>query len=403
MRVPGRPHPVIRQRRRRSTGLLTAAVVGALTAGLVAVAGPQLTANSTDAAPPGAQPQAAPAAQPDPDTCAPMVAALSPRDRLAQRLMVGVDAADPAGATAIVRESQVGGVFLGGNATALLQDDRLAALQKASRTPLAVAVDEEGGRVQRIDELDGDVPSARQMAASDSPEEVAGIARERAGQLRARGVTWNLAPSVDVSDQPRTAVIGDRSFSDDPATVTRYAAAWAEGQQAGGVFGVLKHFPGHGHSSGDSHKGSVSTPPLDQLRAGDLRPYADLVGPGKPLDGRVGVMLGHLDVPGLTTDVPTSIAPAAYRLLREDYRFDGLAMTDDLGAMKAITDRFGLAEATTRALTAGADMALFSNVTPVAPLLDAAEKALAEGRITAQDNDTAVARVLAAKGLCSRG
>ncbi|ALE80753.1 beta-glucosidase [Pseudonocardia sp. AL041005-10] len=383
--------------------MLTAAVVGALTAGLVAVAGPQLTANSTDAVPPGAQPQAAPAAQPDPDTCAPMVAALSPRDRLAQRLMVGVDAADPAGATAIVRESQVGGVFLGGNATALLQDDRLAALQKASRTPLAVAVDEEGGRVQRIDELDGDVPSARQMAASDSPEEVAGIARERAGQLRARGVTWNLAPSVDVSDQPRTAVIGDRSFSDDPATVTRYAAAWAEGQQAGGVFGVLKHFPGHGHSSGDSHKGSVSTPPLDQLRAGDLRPYADLVGPGKPLDGRVGVMLGHLDVPGLTTDVPTSIAPAAYRLLREDYRFDGLAMTDDLGAMKAITDRFGLAEATTRALTAGADMALFSNVTPVAPLLDAAEKALAEGRITAQDNDTAVARVLAAKGLCSRG
>lgn len=397
---------MIRQRRRRSTGLLTAAVVGALTAGLVAVAGPQLTANSTAAAPPGAQPQAAPAApaaQPDPDTCAPMVAALSPRDRLAQRLMVGVDAADPAGATAIVRGSQVGGVFLGGNATALLQDDRLAALQKASRTPLAVAVDEEGGRVQRIDELDGEVPSARQMAASGSPEEVTEIARERAGHLKARGVTWNLAPSVDVSDQPRTAVIGDRSFSDDPATVTRYAAAWAEGQQAGGVFGVLKHFPGHGHSSGDSHKGSVSTPPLDQLRAGDLRPYSDLVGPGKPLDGRVGVMLGHLDVPGLTTDVPTSIAPAAYRLLREDYRFDGLAMTDDLGAMKAITDRFGLAEATTRALTAGADMALFSNVTPVAPLLDAAEKALAEGRITAQANDTAVARVLAAKGLCSRG
>lgn len=404
MRVPGRPHPVLRQRRRRSTGLLTAAVVGALTAGLVAVAGPQLAANSTgvpqsDAGPDAARAQPAP----DPDTCAPMVAALSPRDRLAQRLMVGVDAADPAGAAAIVRDSQVGGVFLGGNATALLQDGRLAALQKASRTPLAVAVDEEGGRVQRIDELDGDVPSARQMAASDSPEQVTEIARKRAEQLTARGVTWNLAPSVDVSDQPRTAVIGDRSFSDDPATVTRYAAAWVQGQEAGGVFGVLKHFPGHGHSSGDSHKGSVSTPPLEELRAGDLQPYADLVGPGKPLDGRVGVMLGHLDVPGLTTDVPTSIAPAAYRLLREDYRFDGLAMTDDLGAMKAITDRFGLAEATTRALTAGADMALFSNVTPVAPLLDAAEKAMADGRITAQDNDTAVARVLAAKGLCRRG
>ncbi|MEJ8278671.1 glycoside hydrolase family 3 N-terminal domain-containing protein [Pseudonocardia spirodelae] len=400
--LPRRPHPVVRQRRRRSTGLLTAAVVGALTAGLVAVAGPQLTATTTPA--PGAQPQAADAAPATPaDTCAPRVAALSVRDRLAQRLMVGVDASDPAGATAIVRGSRVGGVFLGGNATALLQQNRLDALQKASPTPLAVAVDEEGGRVQRIDELDGDVPSAREMAASRTPEQVTATARERAGQLRARGVTWNLAPSVDVSDQPASSVIGDRSFSNDPDTVTRYAAAWAEGQQAGGVYGVLKHFPGHGHSSGDSHKGSVSTPSLQELWASDLKPYAALVGPGKPLDGRVGVMLGHLDVPGLTSDVPSSIDPAAYRLLRTDYGFDGLAMTDDLGAMKAITDRFGLAEATTRALAAGADVALSSNVTPVAPLLDAAEKALADGRITAAGNDTAVARVLEAKGLCRRG
>ncbi|MBP2370513.1 glycoside hydrolase family 3 N-terminal domain-containing protein [Pseudonocardia parietis] len=388
-------------RRPRGPGLLTAAVVGALVAGTVAVAAPALTAHSGPSAP--AQPQAAPASvEQVTDTCSPMVTALSPRDRIAQRLMVGVDASDPAGAAAIVKGSQVGGVFLGGNATALLRDGRMQALQDASRTPLAVAVDEEGGRVQRIDELDGDIPSARQMAASSTPEQVTEIARTRAEQLRARGVTWNLAPSVDVSDKPRSSVIGDRSFSDDPDIATSYARAWAEGQQAGGVYGVLKHFPGHGSGSGDSHEGSVSTPPLAELEQRDLKPYAALVGPGTPLDGRIGVMLGHLEVPGLTGENPATVDPAAYRLLREKYRFDGVAMTDDLGAMKAITDRYGLAEATTRALAAGADIALFSNVTAVGPLLDAGEKALADGRITPEANDAAAARVLESKGLCSR-
>ncbi|GAA1395226.1 glycoside hydrolase family 3 N-terminal domain-containing protein [Pseudonocardia kongjuensis] len=400
----GRNHPVTGSRRRRGAGLLTAAVAGALVAGTVTVVvgTPALTTNHSAApqAAPASSGQAAPEAI---DTCAPMVAALSPRDRLAQRLMVGVDADDPEGAVTIVRDSQVGGVFLGGNGTALLQDDRLAALQEASDTALAVAVDEEGGRVQRIDELDGDIPSAREMAATRTPEEVTAIARERAGQLKARGVTWNLAPTVDVSDQPRTSVIGDRAFAADPETVTRYASAWAQGQQEAGVFGVLKHFPGHGSSSGDSHEGSVSTPPLEQLQRSDLLPYGALVGPGRPLDGQVGVMLGHLDVPGLTTDVPTSVEPAAYRLLREQYRFDGVVMSDDLGAMKAITDRFGLAESTTLALAAGTDIALFSNVTPVGPLLDAAERALADGRITSEANDAAVARVLESKGLCTRG
>ncbi|MFP5022734.1 glycoside hydrolase family 3 N-terminal domain-containing protein [Pseudonocardia phyllosphaerae] len=404
----GRAHPVTGARRSRiGFGVMTALVVGALGAGVGAIALP----GPGGAAPGGAAPEAAPVSSSGPapeaapaeapDTCGPKVAALSTRDRLAQRLMVGVDAADPAGAARIVKSSQVGGVFLGGNETALLQNNRLQALQDASRTPLAVGVDEEGGRVQRIDDLDGDRPSARQMA-KQSPEQVTELARSRAEQLRARGVTWNLAPDVDVSDQPRTDVIGDRSFSDDPEVVTRYARAWAEGQHAGGVFGVLKHFPGHGHSSGDSHKGSVTVPPLSELERTDLKPYEALVGPGKPLDDTTGVMLGHLEVPGLTGDVPASVAPKAYQLLREKYRFDGLVMTDDLGAMKAITERYGLAEATTRALSAGADVALFSNVTSPDPLLDAAESALARGRITPQDNDAAVARVLEAKGLCHR-
>ena len=335
--------------------------------------------------------------------CGAVVEAMSPRARLAQRLMVGVDPADPAAAVEMVRTNQVGGIFIGGNATDLLVDQALRHVQAVSRIPVAVAVDDEGGRVQRIDELDGDLPSAREMAADLTPDEVRARAQERAGQLLGRGVTWNMAPTVDVGDQPADSVIGDRSFGPDPGVVIDFARAFAEGQRAAGVFTVVKHFPGHGHADGDSHRGRVSTPDLDQLREVDLVPYQELIGPGKPLaDGRTAVMVGHLDVAGLTDGLPTSLTPATYRLLREDYGFDGLVLTDDLGAMKAVTGTYELPEAVERALVSGADVALWSTGGNVVPLLDELERSLAAGHIDAADNDLAVQRMLAAKGVCGR-
>jgi beta-N-acetylhexosaminidase len=113
-------------------------------------------------------------------------------------------------------------------------------------------------------------------------------------------------------------------------------------------------------------------------------------------------MVGHLDVPGLTDDAPSSLTPATYKLLRDTYHFDGLAITDDLGAMKAITDVASLPEAVEAALGAGADMALWTSNDPVPPVLDDLEKALASGTLDAAADDTAVQRVLAAKGICSR-
>ena len=331
--------------------------------------------------------------------CAPIVARLAPRDRLAQRLVVGVDAADPDAVVETVRATQVGGIFLGGNATALLQNQALRRVQAAARIPVAVSVDDEGGRVQRIDALDGNLPSARRMARMPV-DQVRTLARARGRMLAARGVTVDFAPVVDVGDQPAGAVIGDRSFSADPAVAARYAGAFADGLRGAGVLPVLKHFPGHGHANGDSHKGRVTTPPLDRLRADDLRPYADLLGAGA-----AAVMVGHLDVPGLTDGLPSSLTPATYRLLRDDYRFDGLVVTDDLGAMKAVTGTFTLPEAVLRALSAGADAGLWSSgaqdAASIGTVLDLLEKALADGRLDPAANDRAVARVLAAKGVCA--
>lgn len=332
--------------------------------------------------------------------CADVVAAMSPRDRLAQRLMVGVDAADPRGTAQDVRATQVGAIFIGGNATALLTDQALRGVQAMARIPLAVAVDDEGGRVQRIDTLDGKLPSARAMARTRTPDQVRELGEQRGREQLARGITMNLAPTVDVTG--RSAAIGDRSFGDDPETVASYAAAFAEGQRAAGVYTVLKHFPGHGRADGDSHKGRVTTPALPDMRADDMRPYAALLGPGRALaDGRTGVLVGHLDVPGLTGDLPSSLTPAVYQLLREEIGFDGLVLTDDLGAMDAITDEFTLPEAVERALEAGADMALWSSGGRVAPVLDHLEQAQAAGRLDPGETDAAVTRVLRAKNVCS--
>jgi beta-N-acetylhexosaminidase len=373
--------------------------VAALTGLALAAPAPGNAATPTPPAPPLSGLALGPDRQP---SCAAVVSALPERARLAQRLMVGVDGSDPAATAQLVRTSQVGGIFIGGNATELLRRQSLREVHAMARLPLAVAVDDEGGRVQRIDALAGELPSARAMSRLD-PIRVRALGRDRARELAGYGVTVNFAPTVDVSQQRSGAVIGDRSFGNDPDQVTSYAGAFAEGQREAGVFTVLKHFPGHGHADGDSHRGRVRTPPLAQLRADDLRPYADLIGPGGRLTGgeRTGVMVGHLDVPGLTDGLPSSLTPAVYALLRGDYGFDGVVYTDDLGAMKAVTGSFDLPEAVERALSAGADVALWSTGGRVPQVLDRLTDALRTARLDPAANDRAVTRILRAKSVCS--
>ena len=312
-------------------------------------------------------------------------------------MVPGVNAGDPAGVADLVRRQQVGGIFVGDKKTTLLQNGALDGVQRAAKIPVSVAVDEEGGRVQRIDDLDGSLPSARQLAASKTPDEVRAIGEQRGKQLRARGVTVDYAPDADVSDEPDDAVIGDRSYSPDPEKVRQYAMAFAAGLRAGGVQPVLKHFPGHGHGSGDSHRGTVVTPPLDQLRRVDLVPYRDI-----SEYGQVAVMVGHLEVPGLTGDEPASLAPQAYQLLRNEFHFTGPVITDDLGGMKAITDRFALPDAVLKALQAGADQALFSSGhNDVGAVVDRLQRAVESGELPGAKVTASVERVLAAKGFCT--
>jgi beta-N-acetylhexosaminidase len=373
---------------------LLAATVGALISSMISNGWPQDPPVQTVVS----RPQPAmgrPVDRPTQPSCDNKIASMPPRARLAQLLMVGIEAPDAPTARHAVTEEQVGGVFLRGNSTAPLAGDGLRRLVATSAIPAAVSVDDEGGRVQRIDRLVGGLPSARVMARTLRPDQVRELAKQRGAALRTRGVTMDFAPVADIGNHPDRHVIGDRSFSPDPAVAAEYAAAFAQGLTDSGILPVVKHFPGHGRASGDSHRGVVVTPHLDQLRSADLVPYRTLL-----TRAPVAVMVGHLVVPGLTDGEPASISPLVYRLLREEYRFDGLAITDDLGGMRAITDRYRLPDAVLAALQAGADIALWSSGDRLTAVLDHLEEALDSGRLPAHRVTQSVRRVLAAKSVC---
>lgn len=322
---------------------------------------------------------------------------MSTRDKLAQLLMVGVTGATDA--RAVVDQHHVGGVMIGSwTDLGMLSDGTMPALADTpAPLPPAISVDEEGGRVSRLAEVIGAQPSPRVLAQSNTSAQVRDIAFQRGQAMRGLGITVDFAPVVDVTTESDDEVIGDRSFGSDPAQVTEYAGAYAQGLRDAGVLPVLKHFPGHGHASGDSHEGGVVTPPLADLQANDLIPYRTLT-----TQAPVAVMVGHMQVPGLTGSDPASLSPAAYGLLRSGGYggpgFNGLVFTDDLSSMGAINQRYGVADAVLRSLQAGADVALWITTDEVPAVLDRLESAVNGGELDMGRVDGSVLRVAGTKG-----
>jgi beta-N-acetylhexosaminidase len=265
----------------------------------------------------------------------------------------------------------------------------VAAVQEASATgPVVIAVDEEGGTVQRFAALLGELPSAAQMGAM-SIADVRELARDRAVAIAALGVTVNLAPVLDVGSGPG---IGTRSFSDDPMVVSTHGLAFAEGILDGGLVPVAKHFPGHGRANADSHHEAATTPALDDLRLVDLLPFGVLP------DG-AAVMVGHLVVPGLTDGVPASLSAAAVTgILRDELGFDGVVFTDDL-AMGAVAQMIDVSTAARLALIAGADLLMVGGHENVVPAAWSLMAALDDGSLDERWLDEAVERVLTMRGV----
>lgn len=355
------------------------------------------TATSTTPAPAAPTEVAAsvePAAQCSP---ADTVATWPLESRVSQLLFAGVNTnrkVDPNAigtATYAVSEGAGGVNFLGDNPM-VYGNGQLANVTAAGQIPPFLALDQEGGRVQRLTGLGMYVPSARELGWSKSPDEIREIGAWVGDTMYNLGFNMNFAPNVDVSDQPYGAVAGDRSFDADAAAATADARAFAQGLRREGVIPVLKHFPGLGSATGNTDKQPATTPPFSQMQNRDLVPYRMLLN-----EEPVAVMMASAEVPELTNGMPAGLSPEAVALLRDNYGFDGVVMTDSLDGV-AITSRFTVEDAAVLALMAGNDMVLWDRTYNVPAVRAAILAAIADGRLSEARINESVMRVLALKG-----
>lgn len=269
--------------------------------------------------------------------------------------------------------------------------EMLEKVQTYTRIPLILTCDEEGGRVSR---LMSTVGTTQVGPMYEYREEGTAVAKANAGilagDLTALGFNMDLAPVADVWSNPENTVIGDRAYSDDFQQAAELVAAAVAGFQEGGVACTLKHFPGHGDTSADSHYGSVYVyKTLDELRAQELLPFQAGIDAGAD-----AVMMGHL----IIADVEEEPALFSHRLvtelLREEMGFQGVVITDGL-QMKAMTDYYDSGEIAVKAIQAGVDMLLCPQDLKTAA--DALLRAVESGEIPEERLEESVRRILTLK------
>jgi len=278
-----------------------------------------------------------------------------------QLLMVGIPGPRvEAVARELVRDLKIGGVILFARniespeqvweLTRDLQQEALAATGR----PLLLAVDQEGGRVQRLKAPFTLIPAARELGATSTPVEVERLARQVAREMALVGLNVNLAPVLDVARSPACPQ-WDRAYSSAPETAANYAVAAIRGYMAGGIIPVAKHFPGLGDTLVDSHEILPLAQSGDPQREVDLLPFRQAVAAGVPM-----VMTAHLSVPEWEAR-PATLSPVALqKWLRQRLGFDGVIITDDL-EMGAIATKLPAPQGAKEALAAGADLLLICN------------------------------------------
>ncbi|HJT58776.1 MAG TPA: beta-N-acetylhexosaminidase, partial [Ktedonobacteraceae bacterium] len=228
------------------------------------------------------------------------------------------------------------------------------------RYPLLIAIDQENGIVQRLGEAATIFPGNMALGAIGSDEIAYEVARATGQELQALGINMNLAPVVDVNNNPANPVIGVRSFGEDPQMVARLGAAMVKGYHEAGVISCLKHFPGHGDTASDSHLALPTIPhALERLEALELVPFRRGIEAGAD-----SVMIAHISFPALTQqdELPATLSPAIVKgLLRGQMGFDGVIISDCL-EMQAISKTFGVQRGAVMALQAGIDLVLISHL-----------------------------------------
>lgn len=326
-----------------------------------------------------------------------LVATWTPAQLAGQVMVARWQGTDPAVAAAMISDLHLAGVQVtGGN---IVDEAQVRATNEAVATAFAasgrdfppiIGVDQEGGTVAHLAGVTTDLPafSSAGAAASTGLDGTAAVRAAIAAtalEIRELGFTWVFAPVADVTIGSADPTIGSRSPSSDPQVAAATAAAAVQGYNDAALASTVKHFPGHGSATEDSHETlPVLSSSLAELQARDLLPFQTSIDAGAP-----AVMVGHLDVPAIAPGVPTSLAPQTYSLLRNDLGFNGVAITDSLG-MGGVMSR---PSPSVDALAAGADLLLMPADTRVAHAQ--VTQAIESGAVPRARAEEAAARVVA--------
>ncbi len=225
--------------------------------------------------------------------------------------------------------------------------------------PLAICIDQENGAVRRLGDDTTTLPGAMLLGATSEPLYANEVGKLTAKEMRALGVNWNLAPVVDVNNNPENPVIGVRSFGEDPEKVASFSQAMMKGMQSEGVMTTLKHFPGHGDTNVDSHHAlPIITHSRKRLFEVELVPFQACMKAGADM-----IMSAHVVFPAFESNstLPATLSKQVIKdLLRETLGFDGVVVTDCL-EMDAIAGTVGTAQGALQAFQAGVDLLMVSH------------------------------------------
>jgi beta-N-acetylhexosaminidase len=290
-------------------------------------------------------------------------------------------------------------------------------MQQLARYPLLISADLEAGPGMRFDDT-VNFPWNMAVGATANPEYARRQGELTAREARALGIQQIYAPVADVNNNAANPVINVRSYGEDPVEVAKMVAAFVQGAQHGGVIATAKHFPGHGDTATDSHRGLPEIGVTrERLNAVELVPFRAAVdaGVGSVMDGHIGLPLidptaitplpRDVKVKAIDTDeageivsekgtMPTTLSPVMNGILRNDLKFEGLIVTDAM-SMSGLTLYFTQEEASVRALEAGADLLLKPADTDAA--INGVRNAVKQGRLTEKRIEVSVRKVLAAK------
>ncbi len=262
--------------------------------------------------------------------------------------------------------------------------------------PLLICTDQENGMVRRLGTDATLFPGNMTMGAIGSEDIAYAVALASGRELKALGIDLNLAPVADVNNNPANPVIGVRSFGEDPQQVARLTAATVKGYRAAGVITSLKHFPGHGDTTVDSHLALPTVPyTLERLEKIELKPFLSGIEAGAD-----SIMIAHLYLPALMSQsmLPATVSPEIIQsLLREQLGYDGVVLSDCL-EMNAVAQTIGTVQGAVMALQAGNDLILVSHQYALqVDSIKAIRAALEAGTVTTEQVRQAAERVLQLK------